>query len=264
MVFREIKLALGLILFLLISTSGISQTASAIFESDEAFQLTINNIQQQNGYSKSAIIYKLSGDRPYNVKISFKDYTIFVQKNIYIIDEGLAHIYSVSQKALQLKKVVPSASYIQPENQLAMVFQENANFSLDTIQPDTINTKDTTYIVPFASYYKLKDYSGRIGCPFPIKEEQKNELRGVMITENLEESKLEKVKAAILDMDSACVLIDQINELTLLFEYEETRLDFTKFMIPYTFDIDNYERLYPLFNFDNSKDELKALFIQKD
>jgi hypothetical protein len=256
------KIGFGFLFILLLAASAYSQTASAIFKSENAFQLTINNVKQQNNYSKSAIVYKLSGDRPYNLKIEFEDDTLAIQNNIYIIDEGLAHIYDVSKEAIQLKKVVPSASYFKTEDQFAIVYLENTSFPIDTIKSDTIQTKDTTYVVPFASYYELKDYNGRVGCPFPINEEQKSELRGLIIAEKLEESKLEKIKTAIIDIDSACVLIDQIKELTSLFEYEETRLDFTKFIATYTFDLDNYEKLYPLFNFDNSKDELKLLFKQ--
>ena len=263
MVFKEINRVLGFILVILISISTYSQTATAIFKSDYPFQITINHIKQQDNYSKSSIIYKLTGERPYNIKINFENDTAFIQKNIYIIDDGLAHIFNVSKKAIQLKKIIPSTSYIKPEDQLAIVFLEDISLSVDTIKTDTNQTKDTTYVVPFSNYYKLEDYKGRIGCPFPIKDEQKSELRGLILVENLEESKIEKVKLAIQDLDSACVLVDHIRELTELFEYEETRLEFINFISPYIFDIDNYERLYPLFNFDNSKEELKQFFKNK-
>ncbi|MBL4668340.1 MAG: DUF4476 domain-containing protein [Flavobacteriales bacterium] len=46
-------------------------------------------------------------------------------------------------------------------------------------------------------------------------------------------------------------------------EFEETRLDFAKFIFPYTFDIDNYEKLYPTFSFGNSKAELKNFIKSK-
>tara|TARA_B100000809_G_scaffold128628_1_gene126703 strand:- start:307 stop:1101 length:795 start_codon:yes stop_codon:yes gene_type:complete len=264
MVFSETKKIFGTIILMIISASAFCQTASVVFESNDAIQITINNILQQNNYSKSTIVYKLTGERPYNVKIEFKNDTSFIQKNIYLIDEGLAHIYTITKEAIQLKKVVPSVSYTKPENQLAIAYLENLSFIMDTINTDTLIAKDSAYAVPFTSYYKLEDYNGRIGCPFPLKDEEKAELRGLIITEKLEESKLEKVKTAIQDMDSACVLIDQIKELTLLLEYEETRIDFIRFIAPNTFDIDNYERLYPLFNFENNKDEVKLLFKKED
>jgi hypothetical protein len=264
MVFRKIKLALGLILLTLISTSGITQTASAVFESEDAFQLTINNIKQHKTYSKNSIVYKLSGDRPYQVKIEFEEDTFFVQQNIYTIDEGLTHVYNISKKSLQLKKVIPSASYIKPKNILEVTYKENAEFFMDTLKADTLQAKDSAYVVPFANYYQLKDYEGRIGCPYPISDEQQSKLNALIIAEKLEESKLEIVKEALLDIDSVCLLMDHITALTSLFEYEETRINFINDIAPFTFDIDNYERLYPLFNFDNNKDEIKRLFKSKD
>jgi hypothetical protein len=267
MVFKKIKLAFGLILLTLISTSGIAQTASAVFESDNAFQLTINNRLQQEVYAKSFIISKLPGERPYSIKIEFKADTVILKQNIYLIAEGLAHIYQISKKKLQLKKVIPSASYIKPENQFAFVYLENAEFSIDTVITDTLQTKDTAYVVPFSNSYQLKDYEGRIGCPFPIKEEQQSELKRLIMVENLEESKLEKVKNAIQDMDSACVLIDQIKDLALLFEYEETKVDFVKFMLFYAFDIDNVSKLANVFSFENSLEEIKqemSIQIEKE
>lgn len=253
-------------LFIFIILFGLecsAQTASAIFESEnESFQVSINHIKQHQNYSNTIKLNRLIGNMPYNVKISFENDTTFVQKNIYLIDDGLAHIYSITKKTIQLKKVVPNASYPKKENQLVINYIINNNLHIDTIVKDTV-TKDTAYVVPFANYYKLEDYEGEIGCPFPIKAEEQGELRGIILAENLEESKLEKVKIAIQEMDSACVLVEQTKELIVLFEFEETRLDFAKFMFAYTFDINHYEKLYSAFNFENSKDELKQ-FIQEN
>lgn len=244
---------------LILSLSTYAQTAAVIFQNEkELFQVSINHIKQHQGYTNNIKISRLKGNTPYNVKINFKDDTTFIQKNIYLIDDGLAHIYNITKESIQLKKIVPAVSYSKPENQLAFNYILNNNFAIDTTTKDT-STIDTTYIVPFATYYKLEAYEGRIGCPFPIKPEEQGELRSLIINENLEESKLEKVKIAIQDMDSACILVDQSKELIVLFEFEETRLDFAKFIFSYTFDIDNYEKLYTAFNFEESKDQLRVL-----
>lgn len=253
----------GIILLLIFSITTYAQTASVIFMSkNDSFQVSINHIKQHLGYNNNIKVNQLKGNMPYNVKINFKNDTTIIKKNIYLIDDGLAHIYSISKKAIQLKKVVPAASYPKVENQLVINYIINNELPVDTVIKDTATT-DTAYVVPFASYYKLEDYNGKIGCPFPIKTEQQAQLRGIILAENLEESKLDKIKIAIQDMDSACVIVEQTKELIVLFEYEETRLGFAKFMFAYTFDIDNYEKLYSAFNFENSKDELKE-FIKND
>ncbi|MGB0887158.1 MAG: DUF4476 domain-containing protein [Vicingaceae bacterium] len=252
----------GLILSFFLTIKTQAQTASIIFKGETQFQVSINFIKQHQNFTNNIKINKLKGDQAYNVKIKFKEDTTFVQTNIYLIDDGLTHIYSVTKEAIQLKKVVPDVTYPTNEQQFLANYISNNNLPIEPLVADTAII-DTTYKVPFASYYKLEDYNGRIGCPFPIKEAEKIELKGLIIAETLEESKLEKVKSIILDMDSACMLIEHIKEIALLFEYEETRLDFTKFTAAYTFDLDNYEKLYPLFNFDNSKDELKDLLLNK-
>ena len=253
-----------LIIFaILFSIKYSAQTAAVIFEGkNESFLVSINHIKQHQDYNSSLKVNHLNGNMPYNVKINFENDTNFVQANIYLIDDGLAHIYHINKDTIQLKKVVPAVSYKGSKDQLAVNYAANNNLPLDTVSVDTTLT-DTTYVVPFASYFKLEDYEGRIGCPFPIKAEELGELRGIILAENLEESKLEKIKIAIQDMDSACVLVDQTKELILLFEFEETRLNFAKFMFPYTFDIDNYEKLYSVFNYENSKDELKEIVKKK-
>lgn len=258
------KIILGYILVLLIPVSAYCQTASAIFKSDHSFQVSVNYIAQHSNYNNNVAIYKLPAEKAYNIKISFENDTVFTQKNIHLIDQGLTHIYEVTKEAIQLKKVIPTSSYLNPDNQLTIAYIENSSLISEVNKKDSVKAKDTAYVVPFDSYYKLEDYNGRIGCPFPLKIEEASKLRGFILAETLEESKLEKAKITIQEMDSACVLIDQIKELTLLFEYEETRLDFIQFIRPYAFDIDNYEKLYPVFDYDNSKDELKLLYRKKE
>lgn len=243
----------------LVSIWSQAQTASVVFNGIDNFQVTINQIKQHKTFNNNIKVNQLKGNQPYNVKINFKNDTLLIQNNIYLIDDGLTHIYNVSKKAIQLKKVIPAASYQSNTAQLSLNYIINSNLPINTVTTDTA-IADTSYIVPFASYYKLDDYEGRIGCPFPIKAIEKAELRGIILAESLEESKLEKIKIAIEDMDSACVLVDQTYELITLFEFEETRLIFAKFMFQYTFDIDNYNKLYPAFNYENSKTQLRELF----
>jgi len=255
MMFKD---TIALVLFSLVSPCYQAQSASIVFKGMYEFQVTIDLIKQHDSFVNNIRVNNLKGNHPYNIKINFKDDSAFAQTNIYLIDDGLTHIYNLTKDNIDLKKVVPAASYPKDEQQLLVSYIINTNLSEDSIVADTTIT-DTTYKIPFESYYKLADYEGRLGCPFPIKEEEQGMLRGSTLSENLEESKLENIKIVIEDMDSLCILVDQIKELIVLFEFEETRLDFAKYMFQYTFDIDNYEKLYPTFNFENSKAQLRAL-----
>jgi len=249
---------IGIFLFSFISIWSQAQTASIVFKGTIDFQVSINLIKQHSTFEKNIKVNNLKGDQPYNVKINFKADTLFTQSNIYLIDDGLTHIYTVTKEKVTLKKIVPNPAHPKDEQQLLVNYILNNNSPIDSIVTDTLIT-DTTYKIPFASYYKLEDYEGRLGCPYPMKDDEKNKLRASIIAEYLEESKLEKVKLEIEDMDSACVLVDQIKELIVLFKFEETRLNFATYMFPHTFDIDNYERLYSTFNYENSRAQLKEL-----
>ena len=63
---------IGVIILCYISIVSFGQTASAVFESDNSFQLTINNIKQYKSYTKSSEVYKISGERAYNIKVEFE------------------------------------------------------------------------------------------------------------------------------------------------------------------------------------------------
>lgn len=252
---------------LLLSFQSITnaQTAAVIFQSEnnDSIQVSINQIKQHLDYHSNIQIQALAGKKSYNIVIGFKNDTTVLKKNIYLIDNGLTHIYLVNKKSLSLKKIVPSATYAVDKNQLIVRYLENTNMPIDTLTKDSIQQKDTTYVPPFETYYHLEDYKGKIGCPWPIKEDKLAQLKGVILAETLEDNKLEKIKIAIQDMDSVCLMINQLKELLILFEYEETKLDFAKFVSLYLFDVDNVGKLSEVFNFENSLEELKEFIKNK-
>ena len=251
---------LGMLLLSLFPIISDAQTSTAIFYTNnpDSFQITIQQIKQHLDYSSNIQIQALAGKKSYPVLINFKNDTTVVKKNIYLIDNGLAHIFFVTKKEIILKKIVPAATYAGAENQLIVRYLKNMNVPMDTVKKDTLQSIDTTYIPPYETYYHLEDYKGKIGCPWPIKEDKLAQLKGVILAEQLEDNKLEKIKITIQDMDSVCLMINQLKEVLVLFEYEETKLDFVKFVSSSLFDIDNVGKLSEVFNFENSLEELKV------
>lgn len=239
-----------------------AQTCSALLQSKDSnllFKISLNRIVQHQDFTNNIRLTGLEANNKYMIDITFKDDSTTIRKTLYLLDANLIHLYEITKKGLQLKKMLPELNYTT-KNELIIAYIENENYQ-PILAKDTVKT-DTTYVIPFDSYYELEDYKGKLGCPWPIKEPEFAELRSLILNETLEESKLEKIKYAIRDMDSACVLVEQTQQLIVLFDYEETRLDFAKFMFAFTFDIDNYGKLNEAFNFENSKAELKA-FISK-
>lgn len=238
-----------------------TQNCSVLFQSKASFKVAINKFDQHQNFQKNLFIDSLSTNNQYQVEVNFKDDTLVLKKILYLFDEGFIHLYHITKKEIQLTKIQPLLTYQLSKNIFKTSYTGKA---LPLIVDKDTTTKDTTYKVPFDNYYKLDDYTGKIGCPFPIKDEELAEVKRIVIAENLEDSKLEKAKGAIQEMDSACVMVEQTKEIIVLLEYEETKLDLAKFMYAYTFDLENYKELSEVFNFENSMDELNAYIKTKE
>lgn len=258
---NRLKNILALFCFIIITHHAKTQYCSVIFEGKDnvSFSAAINQLSISN-YTNTIRFNDLNPEYKYVAKITLKDTTFKVP--IQLLEENFIHIYQVNNKGVELKKMLPSYHYTNNKDMpiYSYLGEKEIAHEVDTLLStlkDTLTTNDTIYRPPFETYYKLDDYTGKLGCPFPIKEEELTELKKIMSLENLEDSKIEKVKYAIQDMDSACVMVEQIKELIIILEFEETRLDFAKFMYKYTFDLDNYAKLNEVFNFENSREELE-------
>jgi|GEM_PF-992057 len=244
------------LLLLFVSSFNFAQTSNVIFKGNNSFRLSINNTLQHQEYINNLSV-SLYGEQYYNIKIEFENDTSILQKNIYVIDNGLAYFFEVTPKDFKLKKITPNQLLPKEEKQLLITYTgEQLVVENNT---DTITTEDTTYTPPFDSYYELENYKGVITCPWPIKPEELAEFKGIINAQSIDDSKFEKIKERISDHDSLCIRIDQVMELIPLFQYEDTKLDFSKYILPHIFDIDNIGKLESVFEFENSVDELKGL-----
>ena len=252
--------ALLLISTLLFINGANAQNCSVLFSGDIPFKISLNKIEQHRNFETQLYLDSLTANNKYFAEITFKNDSTVKRKTLFLFDDGFIHLYKVSKNGLQLKKMQPELTYQLPEN---ITKQSYTGKALPLIAATDTVKKDTNYIPPFEEYYKLDDYTGKIGCPFPIKEDELAEIKRLVIAENLEDDKLEKVKTSIQEMDSACVMVEQIKEIIVLFEYEETKLNFAKFMYQYTFDLENYTKLNEVFQFENSMEELNE-FISKE
>ena len=221
--------------------------------------MSINNISQGNNYHTALNISNLIGSRKYNIKVEFKTDTNSFKHDVYIMDNGLAYYFEVDKTALKLKKITPNQLLKRDNNLTQISYISNPKQLLDTTKTDTLTKKNTAYIPPFTTYYKMENYAGKIGCAWPIQTEELTTIKKAINTQTLEDSKLENAKGRIQYMDSICITVNQLREVLILFEYEETKLDFAKYIAPNIFDIDNIGKLNDVFNFKNSIDELKEV-----
>ncbi|MBU0763999.1 MAG: DUF4476 domain-containing protein [Bacteroidetes bacterium] len=72
-------------------------------------------------------------------------------------------------------------------------------------------------------------------------------------SKDFEDSKLTIAKQII---NAKCLTTLQVKEIMLLFDFEDTRLQFAKYAYGYTYDLSNYYLLNDAFEFESSIDEL--------
>jgi hypothetical protein len=109
------------------------------------------------------------------------------------------------------------------------------------------------------SHYVMPGYSGRIGCPWPMSNEDFQNAKQSISSKSFEDSKLTIAKQII---SSNCLFCSQVKEIMSIFNFEDSRLEFAKFAYDFVFDIGNYYMVNDAFNFSSSIDELDE-FIRK-
>ena len=102
-----------------------------------------------------------------------------------------------------------------------------------------------------ASY--VPGYTGEIGCPVPMSQEEFSDLKTTISSKTFEDTRMTIAKQVLNDR---CMVVDQVKEVMTLFTFEDNRLQFAKFAYSKTYDIGNYYKVNKAFTFENSTDEL--------
>lgn len=97
-------------------------------------------------------------------------------------------------------------------------------------------------------------------CTKPISASEFNSVKSSIESKNFEESKIKIAKQVI---DANCLSTDQVKQIMLMFNFEETRLDLAKYAYVHTFDPNNYYKLNDAFTFETSIDDLDAYIKSK-
>jgi len=103
------------------------------------------------------------------------------------------------------------------------------------------------------SAYEMPGYNGKIGCPWPMVEQDFASAKQSISSKSFEDSKLTIAKQII---SNNCLLCSQIKEIMGLFTFEDSKLEFAKYAYGYVYDLNNYYKLNDAFTFESSIDEL--------
>lgn len=242
------------VVVLMLLFSGVSfaqQTSVVVKSSNEAklFQASINNFLVNKTATNNLKVTGLIPQGKYYLEIRFVNDTAVFKTPLNIVDVGFYHLYVANEKGIQLKKIAPDYEVIEP-NQLVVKYGAQA---IDTAKVDTVLKTDTT-IIDTTNRYQMPDYYGKVGCPWPIKDDEFAAFKLNLNNQRLEDDKLAYCKEYLA---SSCLIAKNVAELLTVFEYEETKLAFAKFIYPRTFDLDNFlPETRKHFKFINSIDQL--------
>ncbi|NUM50433.1 MAG: DUF4476 domain-containing protein [Flavobacteriales bacterium] len=106
---------------------------------------------------------------------------------------------------------------------------------------------------PVQQVYAMPGYNGPVGCPMPMAPADFSAAKQSISQKSFNDSKLTMAKQIT---QSNCLTAEQVRELTLLLDFEESKLDYTKFAYDYTYDIGNYFKVNDAFDFEMSIEEL--------
>ena len=122
-----------------------------------------------------------------------------------------------------------------------------------TTRGTTTNTYNAPPPPPQQQPVRNSGYSGRVGCPYPMNDNEFSGILGSISRNDFENTKLEMAKQII---GGRCVTSAQVRSVLQAFEFENSRLDFAKFAYKNTYDLDNYYIVNDAFEFENSKTRL--------
>ena len=99
----------------------------------------------------------------------------------------------------------------------------------------------------------LENYSGFVGCNSAALLSDINDLKSTLEGENSPVNQMNIIRQAASDK---CFTVSQVETLSSVFSHESDRLDFIQWAFNYTYDIDNYYTLFPVFIHSANKEKL--------
>ena len=117
---------------------------------------------------------------------------------------------------------------------------------------ETYTTTTTTQNVA-SEHYVMQGYSGPVGCPWPMSDNDFYNAKNSIASKSFDDSKLVIAKQIA---GSNCLTSAQVRDIVAQFSFEDSKLDFAKYCYGYTFDLGNYYMVNDAFDFESTIEEL--------
>ncbi|MCI5055995.1 MAG: DUF4476 domain-containing protein [Flavobacteriales bacterium] len=115
--------------------------------------------------------------------------------------------------------------------------------------PSNTGYAEPTYDAPY-----MEGYNGRIGCNnWIMTQNDFQSAKNSIGSKDFEDTKLRVAKQVA---NANCLSSNQVKQIMMLFDFENTKLDFAKMAYSRTFDVDNYYKVHDAFDFESSISDL--------
>jgi hypothetical protein len=138
--------------------------------------------------------------------------------------------------------------------------QNGANFNMnvnvnDQMGAETISTTttSTTYSSTTTEPVQVVEVSGP--CAAPMYDAEFADAKGSIARKDFEDTKLSIAKQIT---SANCLLSSQVYEIMMLFEFEDSKLEFATFAYGYTFDPEKYYMVHDAFEFETTVEDLNS------
>ncbi|MBC8487143.1 MAG: DUF4476 domain-containing protein [Bacteroidetes bacterium] len=135
----------------------------------------------------------------------------------------------------------------------ASSFQQLDETTITTHTTTTTIERSSVPPVPYQQPNAVPGYNGPIGCGFPMSDQNFSDVKYSISLKDFEDARLSIAKQVL---KSNCLIVSQVKEIMMLFDFEETKIEFAKDAYFHTYDIGNYYQLNDAFEFELSVEEL--------
>ena len=124
----------------------------------------------------------------------------------------------------------------------------------NTQQQTTTQTTIITNSAPQTAVVYVTGYSGKVGCTPPVSEQRFNQMINSVKNQSFSDDKQRVTKQIV---KSNCMTVDQLVDLLNEFSFDDGKLDTAKFAYNYIYDVENYFKVFDVFSFSSSGEELE-------
>lgn len=138
------------------------------------------------------------------------------------------------------------------------VNEPNVHYDMNVTEHQSEVYVEEGYSDHSGNVYDMPGYTGPIGCDWPMGPADFQRAKQTIHNADFDDDKLTIAKQ-VLGMN--CLTVEQVKQIGMLLDFEDSRLEFAKFAWGRTFDQGNYYILNDMFDFSSSIEELNE-YIQ--